>query len=312
MEESADGEEVLLIIEERQAAAQIYERAKKDGRTASLLEQERPNVFQMKVANIMPGDTVEVEVGYTELLVPTHGVYEFVYPTVVGPRYGGEVKEPKENDQWIASPYQHEKEGPSYKFGIKVSLKTGIPLGKVWTVSHDVRVTQKDDEASVELSEAEKNGGNRDFVLRYTMAGKNIQSGLLLYPGAEEKFFLLMAQPPERIMSADIPGREYVFIVDVSGSMHGFPLNVSKEALRKILNSLREKDYFNIMFFSGGSYVLSPAPLSATPENIRTALQELERQQGGGGTEMLGAIKRALSLEKKEGVSRTIVILTDG
>ncbi|MCK5552713.1 MAG: trypsin, partial [Deltaproteobacteria bacterium] len=252
-------------IEERAMAKMIYEKAKGEGKVASLLEQQRPNVFQMKVANIMPGDVVEVIVDYTELLVPEDGIYEFVFPTVVGPRYS-EKKEKgaKDHDTWIKSPYLHEGEEPTYSFDMDVNIRTGIPLAKVWVPSHKVKVRRDLGEAEIHLSPEEEKGGNRDFILRYTFQGETIQSGLLLYPGKEEKFFLLMLQPPERVTLDAVPPREYVFIVDVSGSMHGFPLGVSKALIGEIIGDLRGEDYFNILFFAGGSKVLSPHPLRPT------------------------------------------------
>jgi Ca-activated chloride channel family protein len=300
-------------IEERAMAKLIYERAKQEGKVASLLEQQRPNVFQMKVANIMPGDVIDVIVNYTELLVPEDGRYEFVFPTVVGPRYcEKEEKGAKDHDTWVKTPYLHEGEESPYRFDIKVNIRTGISLGNVWVPSHKAKVRQHMDEAEINLSPEEENGGNRDFILRYTLGGGSIQSGLLLYPGEEEKFFLLMVQPPEKVTLDAVPPREYVFIVDVSGSMHGFPLEVSKALIKEIIGNLRGKDYFNILFFAGGSKVLSPHPLPATEENKGKAFVMLEEQRGGGGTRILPALKRSLSLEKREGLSRIVVIATDG
>jgi len=300
-------------IEERAIAKMIYERAKEEGKVASLLEQERPNVFQMKVANIMPGDVVEVVVNYTELLVPEDGIYEFVFPTVVGPRYCEEKESgAKDLDTWIKTPYLHEREEPTYAFDMNVNIRTGIPLSRVWVPSHKVKVRQYMDEAEIGLLAEEEKGGNRDFILRYTLQGKTIQSGLLLFPGKDDKFFLLMLQPPERVTLDAVPPREYVFIVDVSGSMHGFPLEVSKALISEIIGNLRGEDYFNILFFAGGSKVLSPHPLRATEGNRARALAMLEEQRGGGGTRILPALQRALSLEKREGLSRIVVIATDG
>jgi Ca-activated chloride channel family protein len=300
-------------IEERAMAKMIYEKAKGEGKVTSLLEQQRPNVFQMKVANIMPGDVVEVIVDYTELLVPEDGIYEFVFPTVVGPRYSEKrEKGAKDFDTWIKTPYLHEGEEPTYSFDIDVNIRTGIPLAKVWVPSHRVKVRLDLGEAKIHLSPEEEKGGNRDFILRYALQGETIQSGLLLYPGKEEKFFLLMLQPPERVTLDAVPPREYVFIVDVSGSMHGFPLGVSKALIGEIIGNLRGEDYFNILFFAGGSKVLSPHPLRATEGNKARALAMLEQQRGGGGTRILPALKRALSLQKREGLSRIVVIATDG
>jgi Ca-activated chloride channel family protein len=300
-------------IEERAMAKMIYERAKNEGKVASLLEQERPNVFQMKVANIMPGDVIEVVVHYTELLIPEDGTYEFVFPTIVGPRYC-EKKEvgASDYDMWIKTPYFHEGDAPSYRFDIGVDIRAGIPLARVWVPSHEVQIRHQMDRAEIRLSSEKTRTGNRDFILRYALQGNTIQSGLLLYPGAEENFFLLMLQPPDRVRMDAVPPREYVFIVDVSGSMNGFPLAVSKALIKEIIDHLRGEDYFNILFFAGGSAVLSPYSLPATEENKAMALDMLHKQRGGGGTRILPALKRALSLEKREGLSRIVVIATDG
>jgi Ca-activated chloride channel family protein len=300
-------------IEERAAAKRIYEQAKDAGKVASLLEQERPNVFQMKVANIMPGDCIEVQVNYTELLVPEKGIYEFVFPTVVGPRYSEKkAGDAQDHDRWLKTPYLHEGQEPPYAFDITAHLRTGIPINNAWVPSHKVAVQRDDDRAEIKLAPEDKKGGNRDFILRYTLQGERIQSGLLLYPGVEENFFLLMLQPPKKVTPSSIPPREYVFIVDCSGSMHGFPLEVSKTLITGIIQNLRRKDYFNILFFAGGSQVLSPHPLRANNANKRKALAMLKEQQGGGGTRILPALQRALALEKKEGLSRIIVTATDG
>ena len=300
-------------IEERAAAKRIYEQAKDEGKVASLLEQERPNVFQMKVANIMPGDRIEVRVNYTELLVPEKGIYEFVFPTVVGPRYSDKKAEnAKDHDTWLKTPYLHEGQQPPYTFDITATLRTGIPLSNVSVPSHEVIVQQERDRAEIKLAPEDKKGGNKDFILRYTLQGERIHTGLLLYPGEEENFFLLMLQPPKNVTPSSVPPREYVFIVDVSGSMHGFPLEVSKILIKGIIENLRRKDYFNILFFAGGSEVLSPHPLRATQENKRKAIAMLKGKQGGGGTQILPALQRALSLEKEKGLSRIIVTATDG
>ena len=301
-------------IEETAKAQKIYQDAKAQGKVASLLEQKRTNVFQMKVANIMPGDLVEVIVRYTEILVPEKGTYEFVFPTVVGPRFTGESKREdlKGKDSWVASPYLHQGEEPPYKFDIKVNIKSGIPLARVWVPTHKVNIKKQRTSAKVFLSPEEKNGGNRDFILRYNLQGKRIETGLLLYPGKDENFFLMMLEPPRRVNMKMVPPREYLFIVDVSGSMHGFPLEVSKALLRKIIGNLRSKDYFNVLFFAGGSQVLSEEPLRATEANKKKAMNLVMSQRGGGGTRILNALKRALALKKKKGLSRIVVIATDG
>ncbi len=301
-------------IQKREDARKTYEQARDQGKSASLLEQQRPNVFQMNVANILPGDEIKVELKYTELLVPTDRIYEFVCPTVVGPRYSNqraEVASPSE--QWLQNPYLHQGQAPSYTFGLGLSITAGLPIKDLNCPSHKI-VANFDGPATAKIimDKSETHGGNRDFVLRYRLDGDRIQSGLLLNRGEKENYFLLMVQPPKRVAPSQIPGREYIFIVDVSGSMHGFPLEISKKLLRDLIGNLLSTDRFNVLLFSGGSSVMAPESLPATPENLRQALHLINRQRGGGGTELLPAMERALNLKKAENYSRTLVIATDG
>lgn len=309
------GERVIhATVKKRDEARQDYEQAKQQGKSASLLEQQRPNVFQMNVANILPGDVIRVELSYTELLVPTDRVYEFVYPTVVGPRYSNQTEETAPaSEKWVQNPYLRQGDKPHYSFDISVKLSAGMAIQKISSPSHKIDIRYSGTaSATATLAKDEADGGSRDYVLRYQLAGEQVEPGLLLYKGEKENFFLLMLQPPKRVMTAQVPGREYIFIVDVSGSMHGFPLEISKKLLKDLIGSLRPSDRFNVMLFSGGSSVMSEHSLPATTENIKDAVRLIEKQQGGGGTELFPAMKRALSLPRSEGVSRTIVIATDG
>jgi Ca-activated chloride channel family protein len=306
------GERTLIAkIAKREEARREYEEAKQTGRSASLLEQQRPNGFQMNVANILPGDVIHVEMKYTELLVPTDAVYEFIYPTVVGPRYSNH--ETASRDQWLANPYLQEGELPADPFDMKVDLAAGMPVQNITCSSHKVAVKYSGPtSASITLDPSEKNGATRDFILKYRLAGNRIETGLLLYKGAEENFFLLMLQPPKKPAEREILPREYIFIVDVSGSMHGFPLDMSKKLLKDLIGHLRTGDKFNVLLFAGGSSLMSEESLAASPDNIQRALTLIERQRGGGGTELLPALKRALAIPRAEGFSRTVVIATDG
>lgn len=301
-------------IKKRDEARREYEQARDAGKSASLLEQQRPNVFQMNVANIMPGDEIKVELKYTELLVPTNRVYEFVYPTVVGPRYSNQkAASASPAEHWVENPYLHQGELSATAFDINVAINAGMPIKDLACTSHKVNAAfSTPSVAKVSLDKADKHSGNHDYILHYRLDGDKIQTGLLLSAGEKENFFVLMMQPPKRVTKANIPGREYIFIVDVSGSMYGFPLEISKKLLKNLIGNLRPTDKFNVLLFSGGSSLMAEESLPATQENIQKALYMIERQQGGGGTELLPALKRALSLKKPEDFARTIVIATDG
>jgi Ca-activated chloride channel family protein len=306
---------IVAQIREREQARKEYEQAKQEGKSASLLEQQRPNVFQMNVANIMPGDEIKVELSYTELLVPTAGIYEFVYPTVVGPRYSNKpAATAPASDKWVANPYTKKGDAPLYTFNIDVRLSAGLPIQQATCSTHRTSITYDGTSfAQVKLDESEKYGGNRDFILKYQLSGGEIQSGLLLYKGQEENFFLLMVQPPRKIAADVVPPREYIFIMDVSGSMNGYPIETSKQVLKDLVANLKPTDLINVLIFASGSGLWSEqGSKPATAENLKQALAFIHEQHGGGGTEIVSALKRALALPRTAGMSRTIVIASDG
>jgi len=301
-------------IEEKEKARADYEQAKQQGKSASLLEQQRPNVFQMNVANIMPGDVIEVELLYTELLIPDEGIYEFVYPTVVGPRYSGDPQaNPNNNDGYVSNPYLKQGEKPPYTFDLKVSVQSAVPIQSVSCASHVTHIDFNGaNEANIKIADEDKAGGNKDFILRYQLNGQQIQDGILLYEGEKENFFLMMMQPPERVESSEIVSREYIFIVDVSGSMNGYPLDVSKKLLRNLIGNLQPHEKFNVLLFAGTNRFLSETSIAATPQNIDRAINTLQNERGGGGTNILSALQRSLAAPKDEGFSRSYIIVTDG
>jgi Ca-activated chloride channel homolog len=309
------GDQIIVAkIKERDAAKQEFEKAKEDGKSASLLEESRPNVFSMKLANIMPNDQIEIELRYTELLIPTDGLYEVVYPTVVGPRYPS-AADPSgtKNDARVHSGYLHKGVGAPSTLHISARISAGVPISELSCISHEVAPEWPSQTvARLTLDEANAFQGNRDFILRYRLAGNQINSGLILYQHEDENFFLYMAQPPQRVRIEDVPPREYIFVVDVSGSMEGFPLATSKRLLQDLIGNLRPTDFFNVVLFSGDSTTLSERSLAANPENIVRALDLLTKQRGAGGTELLPAIKQAMALPREENVSRSIVLISDG
>jgi Ca-activated chloride channel family protein len=313
------GARVIEARIDRKAKARAdYEEAKSDGKRAALLEEHRSNVFTMNVANVMPGDRIEVELDYSEMLVPREGAYELVYPTVVGPRYTGGGVDPKvdpKKDAWMATPHLHEGAPPPYAFDLVAHVEAGIPLAEIASPSHAVAIARPSPSvADVHLTG--KDGGDRDFVLRWRLAGDKVQTGVLLSgdTGADgERFFALMMEPPARPDAADVPPREFVFLVDVSGSMFGFPLDTTKALMAKLLPTLRPTDSFNVVLFSGAFRIMSPAgSVPVTPENVREALRMLGREQGGGGTELTGGLQAAYGVPRAGDRARTVVVVTDG
>ena len=308
------GNEIIVAkIKEREQAKRDFEAAKEEGKSASLLEEQRPNVFSMSLANVMPQEQVEIELRYTELIVPTDNVYEVVFPTVVGPRYMSPNDKTKKEDGFVSTPYQHQGQKPASELHISAKIFAGVPIYDLSCPSHQISPQWwNSTNAQLTLDDSDPFQGNRDFVLRYRLAGEQINSGLLLFKGHGENFFLYMAQPPQRVATEAIPAREYIFVVDVSGSMEGFPLNTSKRLLKDLIEKLRPTDLFNVVLFAGDASMLSPQSLQANHQNIASAIRLLEQQRGGGGTELLSAIQQAMSLPRQDGISRNIVLVTDG
>ena len=305
---------IVARIRQREEARAEFETAKSEGKSASLLEESRPNVFTMNVANVLPGDTIAVELKYTELLVPTDGTYEFVYPTVVGPRYSAKREgQASPGDAFVKAPYTHEGEPPRSEFHLTGVVSTGMPIQELASPSHQL-VTRASGQgrAEIALADSERFSGNRDFILRYRLAGRTIGSGLLLYEGTDENFFLLMAEPPQAVAADEVPPREYIFVVDVSGSMHGFPLDTAKTLMSDLVNVLRPTDTFNVIVFADGSEAFSRVSVPATRPNLTRALQFIGAKNGGGGTRLLDALARAVTVPRQPAVSRSIVLLTDG
>jgi Ca-activated chloride channel homolog len=312
------GDRVLNAkIEEKQRARIRHETAKREGKTSALLEQERPNVFQMAVANILPGDDIQVELRYTELIAPTEGRYEFVFPTVVGPRYhvpstqGGTSRFP-------ATAHLKEGEASNTSFDLNLRFASPLPVHELRSSSHGIEVQGEGTRtAEVALNDAGPRN-DRDFILAYRLAGERTATGLMLFKGdgddgaAGENFFVALVEPPTAIPTASINPREYVFVVDISGSMHGHPLNTAKVLLRNLIGHLRPSDTFNVMLFSGSSRMLNERPVPATRANIDRAIATIDEARGGGSTEIVPALRRIAALPKNADVSRSVIVVTDG
>ena len=309
------GDEIITAkIKEKEEARHDYEQAKSEGKSASLLEQQRPNVFTMDVANVMPGDIIRIELHYTEMITPTDGIYQFVFPTVAGPRYTSpSVPKSLKAETWIASPFLRLGDTPREKYNINVNLSAGVPITDLQCGSHKIDVAwDNQTSARISLSNPEEFAGNRDFILDYKLTGTEISSGLMLGTGESENFFLLMVQPPERYTPETIPPREYIFILDVSGSMYGFPLDTSKELIRDLAGSLRETDRFNVILFSDSLIQMSPESVPATAENVQKAFALIDNEEGGGGTELAPALETALAIPAAPGAARSVIAITDG
>ncbi len=297
-------------IMKRGEAKQVYETAKNNGQTASLLDQERPNIFTQAVANIMPGEKITIEISYVETLKYEDGSYEFSFPMVVGPRYKP-ASMSTEQKQAITPPVAL-KTRAGHDISIEISLDAGVPVEEIRSTSHEIETINLSSNSSNIKLKAGEVIPNKDFILRYDVTGKKINDAILTHSEGKGGYFSLILQPPDKIESRDVTPKEIVFVVDTSGSMSGFPLDKAKESMKMALDGLYPNDTFNLITFAGDTAILFDKPVPATKGNLEKAQKFLETREGGGGTEMMKAIKAALDPSDSQQHLRIVCFMTDG
>ncbi len=352
------------IIRERQEAEQIYHEARAAGHVASLLTQERANVFTQKVANIEPGKAIDIHIRYFHTLAYDDGWYEYVFPMVVGPRFNPPatasvastsstadplapashvapssppVNEPGEvgraslaaseqgdgigvvargnrgaSGQKTEVQYLAPGERSGHDIALVLTIDAGVEIEDVRSVNHVIE-TRRDAEdlAQVRLSDRDAIP-NKDFVLRYKVAGDRIKSALLTQHADDGGYFTLMLYPPDSLNELERAPVELIFVLDSSGSMNGRPIEQAKAAIQRGLARLRPDDTFQLINFADDSSQLGRAPLAATPTNIRRGMRYLSRIDGDGGTMMIEGIRAALDFPHDPRRLRFVCFLTDG
>ncbi|HEY2117141.1 MAG TPA: VIT domain-containing protein [Candidatus Angelobacter sp.] len=301
--------EIHAVIKERDEARKIYEQARNAGHTAALLDQERPNIFTQSVTNIPPSGKVQIKLSVIELLKYEAGVYEFAFPLVVGPRYipgnptdAGDHGTMPDTDQVpdasrISPPVAgvHTDDATAgHDVSMEVNLAAGVPVGDVESTSHKIFADRTGaDSYHVTLAD-QAVLPNKDFILKYKVAGTGISDAVLAHSDKSGGYFTLILQPPDRPQEKALVPRQLIFVVDTSGSMWGFPLEMAKKTVQRALDNLRQDETFNLITFSGDTRILFPEPVPATPENVAQAKKVLAGAYGSGGTEMMKAIRTAL------------------
>ncbi|BAZ14278.1 von Willebrand factor type A [Calothrix sp. NIES-4071] len=324
------GEKIIKgSIKKRAEAQEIYEKAKKEGRTAGLLEQERDNIFTQSLANILPGEQIDVTIRYTDSLKFDAGSYEFVFPMVVGPRYiPGELIPPTPLDKGgeengiidtdlvpdasrISPPVIPPGMRSGHDINLTVQLDGGVVVTEIKSPSHQLEIEHIDQIALIKLG-VEDTIPNKDFILRYQVAQNETQSTVLTQADERGGHFAVYLIPALEYQPSQIVPKDVVFLVDTSGSQSGAPLQQCQELMRRFINGLNPQDSFAILDFSDKVRQLSQAPLSNTHENRQKAINYINKLEAGGATEMLGGIKKAVNFPAPAGRLRTVVLLSDG
>lgn len=323
-------------IHRREEARQVYENARRAGFQAALLEQERPNIFTQSVANLEPGSDVVVRIRTVEVLRYEAGMYEYVFPLVVGPRYipggrapaaaaaarGAVEDQPMTGSSppTVAVPDAPRITPPVLRPGfrsghdvaIDVDLDAGVPVAELSCASHRVLKRAAGRTGYRVRLAHDDTLPNKDFMLRWSVSSETPALGLMAHRTGVDGFFTLLVQPKGEVSGLEAAPKEIVLVLDTSGSMSGVPIEASKRFVHEALKTLGPRDTFNLVRFAGNAEVFSPEPLPNDPDLIARALRWVERLSGGGGTEMLAGFRAAFSLPPDPDRMRMVVFLTDG
>lgn len=316
-------------IKPKVEARRIYEEARDAGQRASLVEQERPNLFTNSVANIGPGETVIIQIEYQETIRQSNSTFSLRFPMVVAPRYnpqptvvhtvdmnnrnGWGVVDPVPDRDRIEPPVQHPDDGPTNPVSLTLSLDAGFEIDRIISHHHDVRIERGERNATLTLAAGDV-PADKDFELTWTpAAGAEPSAALFRETWQGEDYLLLMVTPPYGTEASAPPAREVVFVIDNSGSMAGESMPQAKESLLKALDRLKPTDTFNVVRFDDTHEVLFDTAVRADRENLDVARRFVRALEADGGTEMLPALKAALH-DPLDDTSRLrqVIFLTDG
>ncbi|HLV77687.1 MAG TPA: marine proteobacterial sortase target protein [Marinobacter sp.] len=317
-------------IEPRAQARETYEKARAAGQAAATLEQQRPNLFTSRVANIPPGETVRIEISYQQPVSYRHGQFELSLPTTLTPRYmpGEPVQTP--DRQWQAgwasatlqvpdaaeiSPFtvrSSDLNPDSHRARVDLTIDSGMPLAEVTSPSHSL-VTRADGHRMRVQPEGHAIVMDRDLIVRWRpAAGREPTAAVFHQQWQGEDFLMAMVLPPTA--AGPVLPRELLFVIDTSGSMAGESMVQARSALLKGLQTLRPGDYFNIIQFNSQAHSLFVRPVPAEGHYLSRARQYVAGLTANGGTEMAGALSLAMAMEPAPGEGRVqqTVFVTDG
>jgi Ca-activated chloride channel family protein len=306
---------------------------------ASLLTQERPNVFTQKVANIEPGKRIDVEITYFHTLTYDDGWYEYTFPMVVAPRFNppgtsdgvGAVARGRRGSsgQRTEVQYLRPDERSGHDISLGVDIMAGVSIEEIKCNSHKIEITNQESEQvrvtshKIEITNQESEQvrvtlspedsiPNKDFVLRYRVAGDTVKTALLTHQGEDGGYFTFVLYPPQDRSDLERSPMEMIFVLDCSGSMKGAPMAQSRKAIDHALQQLRPQDSFQVIRFSNNASQLDPMPMPATPSNVLMGRSYVSKLKGSGGTQMIEGIKAALDFDHDPERLRFVTFLTDG
>ena len=315
-------------LKEEQEARETYEKAKEKGKAASLLEQERPNVFTQSVANIMPGDKVQIVTRYSEQLSYGGGEYTMVVPSVVAPRYtpGNPKARPSSGrgfspdtdrveDASRVTPKVKSKDVPTdHELRMNVDVNAGFPISSVDSPSHNLDVERPgENQAGIQLASGTAIP-NRDFVLKYGLEVEQPKATTTYHRSSLGSFVNLIVQPQTEFTEDDIMPKDVVFVLDRSSSMSGRRFEMLQQSVSSAISNLRPRDRFELVTFANSARVWRHGLAKTTSDMRRKGRRWINSKEPGGGTEMLRGLRASLANRgsQSDGRLKVFFFVTDG
>jgi Ca-activated chloride channel family protein len=296
-------------IKELETARRAYREAVDEGKRASLLEQRRPNLFSIQIGNAQPGEQIQTVLRYQERLHYSDGAYEFVFPMGITPRYHTPDTSQAQASE-VDAPLAQEGERIA-PVEINLAVDAGVSVADPVSPSHGITLSRQD-ERRFSLSLPGTNIANKDFVLRYAVSADTVRAATWGSADDDADTMLISVLPPRLEDNVEPDPREFIFVIDRSGSMMGAPITQAQNALRACLRCLGTKDTFAIQAFDNQLEWFDPEAQPVTQENVDSADKWIGRVTARGGTEILQAIDAALALRVDRERQRYVVFLTDG
>lgn len=305
MELRVGGRTIVGEIREKEQARSAFVEAAASGRRASLVETSRANLFRTAVANIGPGETVEVDLRWWQPIAYREDRFTLSLPLTYTPRFhSGDGERAGQADRDDV----HSAQAPTVR--VDVALDAGFELARIDSPTHALDVTGTGAKRRVRFA-GDAVPADRDFVLQWTPRSTTAPlSSVLVERWNGQAYALAMLLPPAQL--PDPLPRELILVIDTSGSMEGGSLHQAKAALDLALQSLRPGDRFNVIQFNSIVETLFDDAVDATPGDVRLAREWVSRLQANGGTEMVPALRRALAGSASPQHVRQVVFATDG
>ncbi|WP_286235387.1 marine proteobacterial sortase target protein [Thalassotalea sediminis] len=314
-------------IHPKQKAKKLYQQAKATGKKASLLVQNRPNLFTNHVANIGPGEKITVTIEYQQTVAFNNDTFTLRFPTTITKRYlptnqkTDEQQTLQENGWGLTQPSftenrqdsDSETSQPMHKVAINITLNTGFPLADISSEHHPI-MTNEISSGQYRVSLEQDMIANRDFLLRWQAIPHNTPTAAHFIQTANtEHYGMIMLMPSTSNTVAASLSREVIFVIDTSGSMAGTSIQQAKKALISAVAELKETDTFNIIEFSTTANKVYQHSVPASDINKSNASTFIEQLNANGGTEILSALQLALGQQAQNTERlRQVIFITDG